>query len=324
MSFTWPWPGRWRPSSATETELATDRPPIASHYAAAGDQPAALRSTVSAATAADAGHGPRRGRRAAERALELWPRVAEPESPGRLRPRRAALPRRPRALVLGRPRAQRGPAAGRRSRELDSDRDPARYATLLARLARTIWSLNRGAEAVATGERALALLPTDDPLGARPALMAWLARTKFLRGRFRQAAADGEAALAGGRRCRRRAGPRPRCSTRWAWPRSRLGELGGGRRPASGARSSSPAATMTRQHAHRLLQPGRHAQLSAGAPTRRWQVALEGLAATPRRLVLSHDWMTLTVSELAFSAGDWAHGARRIWALRRRGWPAWC
>ena len=67
---------------------------------------------------------------------------------------------------------------------------------LLSRLARTIWSLNRGAEAVAVGERALALLPSDDPDRLRPELRGWLARTRFLRGRFRPAAQDAEIALA--------------------------------------------------------------------------------------------------------------------------------
>jgi DNA-binding NarL/FixJ family response regulator len=35
------------------------------------------------------------------------------------------------------------------------------------------------------------------------------------------------------------------------------------------------------------------------------QVAREGLEVTPRRMSRSHDWMLLTVSELAFNAGDW-------------------
>src|SRR5205085_2178565 len=35
------------------------------------------------------------------------------------------------------------------------------------------------------------------------------------------------------------------------------------------------------------------------------EVAREGLEATPRRMSRSHDWMMLTVSELAFATGDW-------------------
>ena len=80
--------------------------------------------------------------------------------------------------------------------ELDADAEPARYAALLARLSRVVWGLNRGAEAVQVGERALAMIPPDDPLGTRPLLRAWLARMRFLRGRFREAAADAEVALA--------------------------------------------------------------------------------------------------------------------------------
>ena len=94
-----------------------------------------------------------------------------------------------------RPAAQRGAASTRRCASSIPRRDPARYAALLARQARITWSLNRGEEAVETAERALAMLPEDDPGGERPLLLAWLARTRFLRGRFRDAVSEGEAAL---------------------------------------------------------------------------------------------------------------------------------
>ena len=48
-------------------------------------------------------------------------------------------------------------------RELGPNADPGRYAYLLARLSRTIWQLNKGVEAVAAAERALAILPEDEP-----------------------------------------------------------------------------------------------------------------------------------------------------------------
>ena len=58
-------------------ELSTT---IASHYAAGGDQPAALRATVRAALAARDVHAYGEVSDLAERALELWPRVTDPES----------------------------------------------------------------------------------------------------------------------------------------------------------------------------------------------------------------------------------------------------
>src|SRR5262249_38079735 len=50
---------------------------IASHYAAAGDQPAALNATILAAQAAREARAYGEAADLAERALELWPRVAD-------------------------------------------------------------------------------------------------------------------------------------------------------------------------------------------------------------------------------------------------------
>ena len=64
---------RRRGEDDREVELAAT---IASHYAAAGDQPAALRAAVRAAQAAREVHAYGEVADLAERALELWPRVA--------------------------------------------------------------------------------------------------------------------------------------------------------------------------------------------------------------------------------------------------------
>ena len=83
----------------------------------------------------------------AERALELWPRVPDAErSPGvdhvdllGSRPARTTIAATaPRAEMLLREAL----------RELDPAADPRRYASLLARLARTSGSLNRRVEAL--------------------------------------------------------------------------------------------------------------------------------------------------------------------------------
>ncbi len=79
MSFTWPWPAAWRRQLGDGDQLALITS-VASHYAAAGDQPAALRSTVRAASAADRAMAYGEAAQLAERALELWPRVTDPEA----------------------------------------------------------------------------------------------------------------------------------------------------------------------------------------------------------------------------------------------------
>jgi predicted ATPase len=175
-----------------EAELAAA---VAGHYAAAGDQPAALRASVQAALAARDVHAYGEAAELAERALELWPRVAGAE-------RQIPLSR----VDLLRLAATAHVVAGDRERAevlltsaldaVDRDSEVDQYAGLLAQLSRVQWSLNRGVEAVETAERALSLVADDDPSPERASLMAWLARTRFLRGRFREACDDGESALA--------------------------------------------------------------------------------------------------------------------------------
>ncbi len=142
-----------------EAELAAT---IAGHYAAAGDQPAALRAAVRAALAAREVHAYGEAADLAERALELWPRVPEPEQLTSLDHVDLL------ALAAGgarhRRRTQRAPRCCWRTalHELDPAADPRRYSSLLARLARVQWSLNRGPEGIDTAQRALSMLPEGD------------------------------------------------------------------------------------------------------------------------------------------------------------------
>ncbi|MDQ6834597.1 MAG: AAA family ATPase [Actinomycetota bacterium] len=275
---------------------------VAGHYAAAGDQPAALRSMVSAAAAADRAMAHAEAAQLSERALELWPRLAEPE----------ALVGCDHVDLLYRASCSHW-YSGERSRaeillrqalgELDDQRDPARYAAMLARLARMLWALNRGGEAVETGERALALLPAEDALGVRPALMAWLARTKFLRGRFRQAASDGEVALDAAVRAGDVLAQTELLNT-LGMVRVALGRV------EEGVTNLRRAIELASEHEDIDSMITAYSNLAdmfnvRGRTEEALATAQEGMAATPRRLVVSHDWLTLTVSEMAFSAGDW-------------------
>ena len=167
---------------------------IAAHYAAAGDQPAALRTTIIAAESAEQARAYGEAADLLERALELWPRVPAAERPAHL-DYVELLRRTSTAHAMHGHRSRSEDLLQEALGHVDAEAEPSRYADLLARLARAIWSLNRGPEAVALGERALEVLPQDDPDHLRPVLRGWLARTRFLRGRFRQAADDAEAAL---------------------------------------------------------------------------------------------------------------------------------
>jgi DNA-binding CsgD family transcriptional regulator len=294
---------------AFEAEAATgeNRQPelaatIAHHYAMAGDQPAALRATVRAALAARAVHAYGEAADLAERALQLWPRV----------PDTAHVVDLDHVDLLRLAAAAHG-VAGDRSRaevllesalsELDPDADPRRYATVLARLARVRWSLNRGIEGVETAQRALALLPAEEPSTERASLLSWLARTRHLRGRFRDALVDGEQALAAtvaaGDRC-----SEGEVLNTLGMTRIVLGEIEEGiaslRKAIEIAREDDELddlATAYSNLADSLNLVGRTAEAL--------ETAREGLAATPSRVTRSHDWMMLTVSELSFEIGDW-------------------
>ena len=275
---------------------------IASHYAAAGDQPAALRTTV------QAGMQARRVEAFGEagdlflRALQLWPRVAEPESVAGL-DHVELLGRAAVALSIIDERARADSLLRQALDELDPGAEPARYAALLARWGRILWSLNRGDEAVRTGERALAMIPAGDPGGDRMLTRAWLARMQFLRGKFREAKADGEAALrealAAGDR-----GAETELLNTLGMARVELGEVEEGLDSLRGAIELARErddldrlATAYSNLADMFAVSGRAGEAVA--------TAREGLAATPRTHVRNHDWLTMTLSEHAFEAGEW-------------------
>jgi DNA-binding CsgD family transcriptional regulator len=282
-----------------EVEVATT---IARHYAAAGDQPAALRSTVCAALAAQQVHAYGEAADLTERALELWSRVPEDLRP--LTPDHVGL------LDLA---ARAHGIAGDRARgevllqsaldELGPERDPRRYSALLSRLARTQWTLNRGQEALATASRALAMLPVDDRGRERAVVLAWLARTRFLRGRFRDAVIDGEAALAAAITAGDAHAEGEVLNT-LGMAQVALGQVDEGvarlRRAIAIARESDDMDGV----GHAFANLADMVNL-VGRTSDALAIAKEGLAETPRRFRGSHDWVSMTVSELALEAGDW-------------------
>jgi DNA-binding CsgD family transcriptional regulator len=291
--------GRMAGEQEHEAELAAA---VAGHYAAAGDQPAALRAAVHAALAARAVHAYGEAAELAERALELWPRVPDA---GSLIPLTLVdlLTLAATAHVIAGDRGRAEVLLERSLEQADVDADPQLCVRLLARLSRVQWELNRGIEAVDTAQRALSMLPAGEASEERALLMAWLARTRFLRGRFRDAVSDGEAALAAAVEVGDRHAEGEVLNT-LGMAHVSLGSVDHGvallRQAIEIAREEEDLDNLG--YAFSNLAD----MLSlAGRTAEALETARAGLDAVPRRMARIHDWLSLTVAELAFEAGDW-------------------
>jgi ATP/maltotriose-dependent transcriptional regulator MalT len=284
---------------------------VAGHYAAAGDQPNALRTTIAAARAAHKVYAYGEAADLMNRALELWPRVDDAEQISG-KDYVGLVTMAAEAFRVVDDRARSVVLINEALRDLDPDRDPARYAGLLARQARMTWTLNRGDEAVKIAERALMMLPGTDPGGVRPQLLAWLARTRFLRGRFREAVADGEAALRTAVGADDTVAETELLNT-LGMAHVALGDVDEGlgqlRRAVNLARQNEDFDSLATAYSNLADMLSVAGRTEEGLAT-----AQEGLANTPSHHPRSHDWATLTVSELAFESGDWEL-ARRTMSL---------
>jgi DNA-binding CsgD family transcriptional regulator/tetratricopeptide (TPR) repeat protein len=286
-------------SGDRELERATM---IASHYAAAGDQPAALRASVHAAQAAGRVHAYGEVSELVERALELWPRVSDDARPtGVDHVDLLAMAARAYGIAGQWPRAE---VLFRRALdEVDPDEDPLRYASLLSRLARIQRALNRTPEAIETAERALAMLPEKEGARERASLLAWLGRSRWLRGRYRDAIADAEVALAAAIEAGDRSAEGEVLNT-LGMAQMMLGEVPAGvarlRQAIEIAREIDDADGLGTAYGNLADLLG-----LAGHTQEALQVAQEGLALTPKRFIRSYDWIEMTVSDVAFRAGEW-------------------
>ncbi|HEY5316643.1 MAG TPA: AAA family ATPase, partial [Solirubrobacteraceae bacterium] len=275
---------------------------IARHYAAAGDQPAALRATVLAARAANRAYAHAEAATLAERALDLWPRVRDAADAVGI-DHLGLLTLAADAHDLGHDRVRGEHLLQEALRELDPDSDPRRYSALLMRLARVQQSLNQGAQALASAQRALAMLPADDQSHERVALLAWLARVRVLRGRYRDAVKDGEealsAAVAAGD-----AHTEAQILNTLGMARIALRDVD------TGVANLRRAIDISRELDDMDALADAYSNLAdllslAGRSPDALATAREGLAAIPARQARSHNWLELTVSELAYETGDW-------------------
>ncbi len=283
---------------------------IAYHYAAAGDQPAALQAMVKAARAAGRVHAYGEKADLSERALELWPRVGDPEKLTQL-DHVELISMAAGAHTLSGELSRAEVLLQEGLRELDPESDSRRYSQLLGHLARTQWNLNRGPEGVETAERALSLLGDGDPSRERAALLSWLARTRFLRGRFREAVRDAEEARSAAVALEDTSTEVEALNT-LGMATIALGQVEEGvgqlHRAIEIARASDDLENLGYAYSNLADMLG-----IVGRTEEAFAMAREGLAAVPRHLRDLHDWLRLTVSEFAFDLGDW-HTAREVFS----------
>jgi ATP/maltotriose-dependent transcriptional regulator MalT len=291
--------------AASDGECAEDEAAliasIATHYAAAGDQSAALRATVRAAGEARRVHAYGEMADLYERALELWPLVPDAATVAGLDDVdlfEAAAG----AYALAGDQRRSEMFAERGLSQLDPDTDPVRYGRLLVRRGRSRWRLNQPQEAMADLQHALELLP-DEPSAARARLLSWVARTQALRGHYREAIVEGERALT----VAKAAGALMMVGevlNTLGMARIALGEVRAGesllRQAMALAREQNDMDDLGTAYSNLadLLN-------LAGRTTDALAVIEQGQDEVKRHMGQAYTWMVLTHSTLAFEAGDW-------------------
>ena len=273
---------------------------IAHHYAAGGDQPAALQAAVRAAGAAERVHAYGEEADLLERALSLWAHVPDAER----------LAGKPKVRVLRRAafahEAQsnhaRAEALLEKAMELiDERRTPGLAANTLERLARVQWQRLRPSDALETARRGLEIAEGERS-SERAQLLGWWAKARMLQGRYREAVEVARETIVlaqeiGDQIAESRA-------------RNALGYslVGSGEVEAGAAELRKSIAIANSIERHREQMSGyanlSDALLTAGRTREALDVAYEGLALTEPR---SGDrmWMTTAVYECAFMLGDW-------------------
>jgi DNA-binding CsgD family transcriptional regulator len=291
--------GECAPDDEREATLAAT---IANHYAAAGDQPSALRATVRAARAAECVHAYGEAADLAEQAMELWPRVPNAKSVVEL-DHVALLAMAARGHGIGGDRARAVSLLSHALEELDPAANVVRYARLLGRRARLMWTLNRGTEALDMAREALSMLPEGEARRERASLLSWLARTRSLRGHYREALTEGEEALGAAVEAQDPVTEAEALNT-LGMARMAVGEVD------EGLRCLRRAIELARENDNLDGAAYAYANLAdmlnlVGRTHDALKTALEGLDATPRRIRGSHDWLELIISEMAFESGKW-------------------
>jgi DNA-binding CsgD family transcriptional regulator/tetratricopeptide (TPR) repeat protein len=293
--------------SQDASQLAAE---VAAHAQAAGDRPLALRAAIVAADQASAIHAHGEAAALIERALDSWPHVADPVEVSGIDHIELLIRGAREHDHNDKPTRAESMLRSALS-ELDERSEPLRTALALERLARAQWGLARGDEALATGRRALELLPDDGADADRASVLGWLARTTLLRGRYRDAVEAAREALA--IVTRSGAGKSLQSQVRNTLGMALVGsgatdegiaELRTSVALAQESRVKWAAASAFSNLAELLLVSGRTQESL--------DVALEGVEAVPTNLRGEHLWLSTSVAEAAFAIGDWKLAVRKL------------
>jgi DNA-binding CsgD family transcriptional regulator/tetratricopeptide (TPR) repeat protein len=288
----------------------------AHHWKAAGDQRAALAAAVRAAGAAERVDAYAEAHALLERALGLWNHVDDPE----------ALVGTTRVDLLLRA-ADAADSSGEGTRFeallrgtldlLDPAREPRRVASLLWRLHRVQWDLNRQDESIETIDRALSLLEPFEPTSELAALLAAKARARMLQARNREAIEAGREALEVARSVGDAAAEVQALNA--------IGvALAAARQVDEGIAALREARTLARESglgeyldrtSVNLADALHHTAHSEEALA----VAREGLEEA-RAGDRPHTWLVLQLAEIEFETGDWRTAAAGLPNQRRRYW----
>jgi DNA-binding CsgD family transcriptional regulator len=281
---------------------------IAHHYLSAGDQPAALGAAVRAAKAAEAIHAHGEAARLFERALELWPRVADAEVLAGLE-RWALLKHAGLAHELDGHRVRAVALYEAALAALDESADPHRVAGLMERLAGARWGLGTAEAALATLEQALALLPDDDVSRERALLLARQSMFLMLRGRHRSAIEAAREALPV-TEAASEPGARSRALNALGTSLMGLGQIDEGAAQLRAAIDFAAKGKRPRELESAYLNLAEALHM-AGRSDESRAILAEGL-----EIARNHgercNWLELLVGEIAFDTGDWALAERHI------------
>jgi DNA-binding CsgD family transcriptional regulator/tetratricopeptide (TPR) repeat protein len=284
---------------------------VAHHFAAAGEQPAALEWSVHAATAAERVYAHGEARALLERALELWDRV--PDAEQRAGEDHVGLLWRAgqAAQALGHPSRQLALYETALA-ELDPATDPHRASKMLEGIARAQRSVNRPKSSIETLERALELVEgADGKAGeARARLLAGLARGRMLDGRFGDSVEAARSAL----------DATIAAGMRWAegHARNTLGfSLAMTGEVEAGAEQLREAIRIARERDDLPDLSDAYVNYSdmlhiLGRSDEARQVALEGREAIGDRRPIATMWLDCQLAEFAYDTGDWAESEKRL------------
>ncbi|HET8821837.1 MAG TPA: AAA family ATPase [Thermoleophilaceae bacterium] len=287
----------------------------AHHWAAAGDQPQALRAAVRAALAAERVNAFAEAQALFERALGLWERVDDPERLAGLGEVELLWRSATAADQAGDPARQEA-LLRRALAQVDEGSDPGRAALIRERLSQSLWSQHRQDESLDALKAALELLPADPPSPERAKLLAQLSRRRMLQSRFAEAAEVAHEAI----EVARAAGHREAEAIALNSLGTALGDRG---EVDAGVGYLRESLAIAREEGLEMEAGGAWINIAdvlhlAGRTEEALETARTGLESAYTRDWRTTDWLRLATSEYSFHLGDWDTAETAIPAASRR------